>query len=100
MVFKTRYELADKLESHAVERLLVAVTGQKPSRGLYSEPIKKAAYDLEEGFTAGADYDQFDWIVDKRADDAIKTFVEALVGGDVADGPYSDDSLNPFRRKQ
>jgi hypothetical protein len=91
MPYKSRYELVETIYKHAVAALVVAVAGQKVPREPYSQPIKDAAWNLVKAFKAGAVYEDFDWLVDKNADDAITALVEALVGENVARGPYSDD---------
>ena len=92
MSYKTRYELVDTIYEHAIAALVAAVVGQKLSREPYSEPIKEAAWNLVTAFKAGAVFkDNYLWLVDKKADDAITALVEALVGENVAPGPYSDD---------
>ena len=91
MPYQTRYELVETIYKHAIASLVVAVAGQKVPREPYSRPIKDAAENLVEAFKAGAVYEDFDWRVDKNADDAITALVEALVGENVARGPYSDD---------
>ena len=92
MSYKTRYELVDTIYEHATAALVGAVAGQKLSREPYSEPIKDAAWNLVNAFKAGAVFkDNYLWVVAKNADDAITALVEALVGKNVARGPYSDD---------
>ena len=44
-----------------------------------------------EAFQAGAVYQDFHWLVDKNADDAITALVDALVGENVPRGPYNED---------
>jgi hypothetical protein len=78
MPYQTRYELVETIYKHAIASLVVAVAGQKVPREPYSQPIKDAAENLVEAFKAGAIYEDFDWRVDKNADDAITALVEAL----------------------
>jgi hypothetical protein len=92
MSYKTRYELVDRIYEGATAALVAAVAKQKLFRGLYSEPIKEAAWNLAKAFKAGAVFeDNYLWVVDKKADDAITALVDALVGENAAVGPYSDD---------
>src|SRR4029077_14197118 len=91
MPYQTRYELVETIYKHAIASLVVAVAGREVPREPYSEPIKDAAANLVEAFKAGAVREYFDWRVDENADDAITALVEALVGENVARGPYSDD---------
>jgi len=91
MSYKTRYELVDTIYRQAVAKLVVAVAGQKVPREPYSKPIKGAGLNLAKAFEAGAVYESPHWLVDKNADDAITALVDALVGENVARGPYSDD---------
>ena len=94
MTYQTRYELVDTIYKHAIAALVVAVAGQKLSRGPYSLPIKEAAWNLVKAFKAAeAVYKDCYWLVDKKADDAITALVEALVGQNVARGPYSERRL-------
>ena len=91
MSYRTRYEVVDTIYRHAIARLVVAIAGQKVPREPYSRPINDAGYNLVKAFEAGAVYKPYQWLVDKKADDAITSLVEALIGENVAGGPYSDD---------
>ena len=53
MSYKTRYELVDRIYEDATAALVAAVAKQKLFRGLYSEPIKEAAWNLAKAFKAG-----------------------------------------------
>ena len=89
MVYKTRHELIEKIDVDDIAALVFAVTKQKLSRGLYSAPVNEAAWNLVKAFRAGAVYEDSDWSVDKKADDAITTFLEAL-WENMAGGPYNN----------
>ena len=91
MPYKTRYELVDTVYKDAIVALVGAVVGKKPYCEPYSETIKDAAWNLVEDFTARAVSKNSNWLVDEDADDAITALVDALVGENVAHGPYSDD---------
>ena len=91
MSYQTRYELVETIYKHAIAVLVVAVAGEKLPCEPYSKPIKDAAGNLVEAFQAGAVYQDFHWLVDKNADDAITALVDALVGENVPRGPYNED---------
>ena len=95
MVYQTRFELVDKIYRHAIAKLVAAVAGQKATREPYSEAIIDRGLNLVKAFKIEGRYDSPKWLIDEKADDAIAALVDALVGEEVARGPYDEDVYGP-----